>query len=198
MWSAQNSRQRRCTVSQPHIAKPSPLESRIKPAHSFSRGVVETNLAPASAGRDAFLATTALGRIGQPEEIAKTILFLLSDESSFITASLSLHRPFLRRAPADTCIGRECRRWLLLALHMPQGPGIFIVADAAQGRSEAEILSAESCCRVRFLRLSVKMQSFCHHTFPKASELQATATPADCGPNPSLRCASIPNSLHFD
>jgi NAD(P)-dependent dehydrogenase (short-subunit alcohol dehydrogenase family) len=55
------------------------------------RGVVATPLTNTpSPTRDAFLATTALGRIGQPEEIAKTILFLLSDEASFITASVGL------------------------------------------------------------------------------------------------------------
>jgi NAD(P)-dependent dehydrogenase (short-subunit alcohol dehydrogenase family) len=52
-------------------------------------GVIQTALtATPSAGRDAFLATTALGRIGQPEEVARGILFLLSDQASFITASV--------------------------------------------------------------------------------------------------------------
>jgi NAD(P)-dependent dehydrogenase (short-subunit alcohol dehydrogenase family) len=42
-----------------------------------------------SAGSDAFLATTGLGRIGQPVEVERGILFLLSDQASFITASVS-------------------------------------------------------------------------------------------------------------
>jgi NAD(P)-dependent dehydrogenase (short-subunit alcohol dehydrogenase family) len=51
-------------------------------------GVIQTALtATPSAGRDAFLATTALGRIGQPE-VARGILFLLSNQASFITASV--------------------------------------------------------------------------------------------------------------
>ena len=53
-------------------------------------GVVNTALtAGVSEARDAFLATTALGRIGEPEEVGKAVLFLLSDESSFVTASVS-------------------------------------------------------------------------------------------------------------
>lgn len=55
------------------------------------RGVIATPLtATPSTAREAFLETTALKRIGQPEEVAKVILFLLSDESSFVTASVSV------------------------------------------------------------------------------------------------------------
>ncbi|KAF2807449.1 3-oxoacyl-reductase [Mytilinidion resinicola] len=57
--------------------------------NAVAPGVVATALtATPSTTREAFLATTALGRIGEAEEIAKTILFLLSDEASFITASV--------------------------------------------------------------------------------------------------------------
>ncbi|OCK77037.1 3-oxoacyl-reductase [Lepidopterella palustris CBS 459.81] len=52
-------------------------------------GIIETPLtATPSTTREAFLATTALARIGKPEEVARTIAFLLSDQASFITASV--------------------------------------------------------------------------------------------------------------
>ena len=38
--------------------------------------------------REHFLKTTPLGRIGQPEDIARAALYLASDESSFVTGSL--------------------------------------------------------------------------------------------------------------
>jgi len=57
--------------------------------NAIAPGVIATPLtATPSTSREAFLATTSLGRIGQPEEVAKVILFLLSDESSFMTASV--------------------------------------------------------------------------------------------------------------
>jgi NAD(P)-dependent dehydrogenase (short-subunit alcohol dehydrogenase family) len=46
------------------------------------------------------LATTALGRIGQPEEVARGILWMLSDESSFMTASVRYLFSFLDFANA--------------------------------------------------------------------------------------------------
>jgi len=41
----------------------------------------------ADAGREMFKQMTPLGRIGQPEEMAKAILFLGSDDSSYTTGS---------------------------------------------------------------------------------------------------------------
>ena len=37
---------------------------------------------------DEFAAKTMLGRLGQPEEIAKAALFLVSDEASYITGQI--------------------------------------------------------------------------------------------------------------
>ncbi|TVY52473.1 3-oxoacyl-[acyl-carrier-protein] reductase FabG, partial [Lachnellula cervina] len=63
--------------------------SIVNAASTAGQGVIATPLtATPSTTREAFLATTALGRIGQPEEVARVILFLLSDASSFVTASV--------------------------------------------------------------------------------------------------------------
>jgi NAD(P)-dependent dehydrogenase (short-subunit alcohol dehydrogenase family) len=59
---------------------------------SFYSGVVDTPLAkslgPAEVVHERLLTRTALKRIAQPEEIVKCILFLLSDEASYVTASV--------------------------------------------------------------------------------------------------------------
>jgi NAD(P)-dependent dehydrogenase (short-subunit alcohol dehydrogenase family) len=50
---------------------------------------VDTNLVQGKTeGRDKFLDTTALGRIAQPEELARVIVFMLSDQASYMTASV--------------------------------------------------------------------------------------------------------------
>jgi 3alpha(or 20beta)-hydroxysteroid dehydrogenase len=52
-------------------------------------GYIETAMtasAPA-AFKDANVAQTPLGRVGQPEEVAGLVVFLISDESAFITGS---------------------------------------------------------------------------------------------------------------
>jgi NAD(P)-dependent dehydrogenase (short-subunit alcohol dehydrogenase family) len=60
-------------------------------ANMVSPGPVETPLLEAQFGpnvgamKDRFIAMTPMQRIGRPEEIASAVLFLASDESSFIT-----------------------------------------------------------------------------------------------------------------
>lgn len=59
--------------------------------NSVSPGYIETPmsslLSHAPAMRERFIKMHALGRPGQPEEVAKAIVFLLSDDASFITAA---------------------------------------------------------------------------------------------------------------
>jgi 3-oxoacyl-[acyl-carrier protein] reductase len=38
--------------------------------------------------RDVLLGQTPLGRLGEPEDIARTVRFLLSDDASFITGAI--------------------------------------------------------------------------------------------------------------
>lgn len=62
-----------------------------KPILYFS-GVVDTALVQAlgdaQAVNDRLISRTALKRIGQPEEIAKCMIFLLSDQASYVNASV--------------------------------------------------------------------------------------------------------------
>lgn len=59
--------------------------------NSVSPGYIETPMSSllqhAPALRERFIKMHALGRPGQPEEVAQAILFLLSDDASFITAT---------------------------------------------------------------------------------------------------------------
>ena len=53
----------------------------------LSPGTIDTSIfvgAPKEV-KDQFVALIPMGRIGQPEEIAKAALFLASDDSSFVT-----------------------------------------------------------------------------------------------------------------
>lgn len=58
----------------------------------YNRGLVDTPLAkalgPAEMVQERLVTRTALKRMAQPEEIARCILFLLSDVSSYVTASV--------------------------------------------------------------------------------------------------------------
>ncbi|KAL6231972.1 hypothetical protein BDW75DRAFT_243400 [Aspergillus navahoensis] len=57
--------------------------------NAVAPGVVDTNLVQGKTeGRDDFLDTTALGRIAQPEELARVIVFMLSEQASYMTASV--------------------------------------------------------------------------------------------------------------
>ncbi|HJN86103.1 MAG: glucose 1-dehydrogenase [Dehalococcoidia bacterium] len=61
-------------------------------ANSVHPGVVETlmtagTLLPDEAGRQTHIARAPLGRLGQPVDVANGVLYLASDESSFVTGS---------------------------------------------------------------------------------------------------------------
>ena len=47
-------------------------------------GYIETGM---FRGSDRMIASTPLGRIGQPEDVARAVRFLLSDDASFITGT---------------------------------------------------------------------------------------------------------------
>lgn len=68
----------------------------VESADATHRGVVDTALVKALGTaeqvNERLLARTALKRIAQPEEVAKVILFLLSDSAGYITSSVSTIR----------------------------------------------------------------------------------------------------------
>ncbi|HXB01859.1 MAG TPA: SDR family oxidoreductase [Opitutaceae bacterium] len=63
------------------------LKSRKIRVNVISPGPIDTGVFEGvpQAVKDGFVTQIPLGRIGQPEDIAKAVLFLASDESSFIT-----------------------------------------------------------------------------------------------------------------
>jgi NAD(P)-dependent dehydrogenase (short-subunit alcohol dehydrogenase family) len=58
--------------------------------NSVAPGPIATDMALESVGEmfDAITSLTALGRVGQPEEIAEAVVFLASDRSSYVTGSV--------------------------------------------------------------------------------------------------------------
>lgn len=56
-------------------------------ANALCPGPTDTPLTRRFAGREAVVASTLLGRIGEPEEIAYAALFLAGDESSYVTGA---------------------------------------------------------------------------------------------------------------
>ena len=68
------------------------LGTRGVRANVVAPGYVETRLTDAIAGemKQLMLASTPLGRFGQPEDVAGAVRFLCSDEASFITGEVLL------------------------------------------------------------------------------------------------------------
>lgn len=86
----------------------------------MNSGIVDTPLAkplgPVELVTERLVAKTALGRMAQPEEIAKCILFLLSDESSFVNASVSGFFACAGLLVSDSDAYKSCRFSMLMAV----------------------------------------------------------------------------------
>lgn len=52
--------------------------------------MVERGMASMPAGKEAYEASRVMGRLGHPEEVAKAVLFLCSDQASFTTGQMLL------------------------------------------------------------------------------------------------------------
>ena len=66
-----------------NTVNPSPVDTRM--IHSLEAGFNPENQ---QAARDRMTAGIPLGRYGQPEDVARVMLFLASDDSSFVTGSV--------------------------------------------------------------------------------------------------------------
>jgi NAD(P)-dependent dehydrogenase (short-subunit alcohol dehydrogenase family) len=64
------------------------LKDRRIRSNVVSPGPIETRIMQENVSADIrakLVATTPMGRLGRPEEVAKAVLFLASDDSSFVT-----------------------------------------------------------------------------------------------------------------
>lgn len=69
-------------------------------------GVIDTplveSLGDSQSVHDALLSRTALKRIGQPEEVSNLISFLLSDQASYITSTVSANDRSIKTSLRET------------------------------------------------------------------------------------------------
>jgi 3-oxoacyl-[acyl-carrier protein] reductase len=68
------------------------LGSRGVRVNAVAPGYIDTELTQVlpKQAREAILANTSLGRLGQPEDVARAVRFLCSDEASFVTGEVLL------------------------------------------------------------------------------------------------------------
>lgn len=134
MWETWHPGKRCCTVGDPmNLEKLRSGHDWTDPIHD--RGVIDTNLTQGETeGRDAFLETTALGRIGQPEEVASAIIFMLSEKASFMTSSVSqCAAPSPKLLYLTRSSGRQ-RRWgLFLTGSNIKSPTVRTYQDWGRG-----------------------------------------------------------------
>jgi len=80
-----------------------PETDRLKLICRFDRGIIDTPLTQSLGSKEVlqqYLGShIALGRFAGPEEVTKVLVFLLSDEASYITGSVSLSISSLNRSP---------------------------------------------------------------------------------------------------
>ena len=80
----------KAAVSTMTISASKELASRNIRVNAVSPGVIEAGefLEYPQERKDAMMSTLPLGRMGQPEEVAEAICWLLSDAASYVTGSI--------------------------------------------------------------------------------------------------------------